>query len=102
MTVDPLPPGGTAVYTGTEIPEWQGDVFIGVLGFKDSIPHLHRIQLSEEKILISETYLRGEEGYGRLREVIMGPDGGLYVTTSDCDGRGSCDEGDVILRLGRR
>lgn len=99
---DALPPGGHAIYRGTEVPEWQDDVFIGVMGFDSpSQPHLHRIRLSDDgNVTLSETYLRGE--YGRLRDVIMGPDGGLYVTTSNCDGRGACGAGDVILRIGRR
>jgi glucose/arabinose dehydrogenase len=97
-----MPPGGLAVYTGTEIPEWNGDVLIGVLGFSDNVPHLHRLQLdNDDKVSTSETYLRNLSGYGRLREVIMGPDGGLYVTTSNCDGRGDCGDGDRILRIGR-
>ena len=98
---DALPPGGHAIYTGSEIPEWQGDVLIGVMGFTSpDQPHLHRIRLSDDgNVTLSETYLRGE--YGRLRDVIMGPDGGLYVTTSNCDGRGECGDGDLILRIGR-
>jgi len=98
-----MPPGGVAIYTGTEIPEWQGDAFMGVLGFDAGIGHLHRIRLSNAgNVEISEVYLRGDEGFGRLRDVVMGPDGGLYVTSSGCDGRGSCGDGDVIIRVGRR
>jgi glucose/arabinose dehydrogenase len=45
-------------------------------------------------------YLRNTRG--RLRDVIMGPDGHLYVTTSNCDGRGDCgSRKDLILRLRR-
>lgn len=96
-----MPPGGAAIYTGDEIAEWRGDTLIGVLGFGDDIGHLHRIRFAANGgVAISETYLLGE--YGRLREVVMGPDGGLYVTTSGCDGRGSCGDGDVILRIGRQ
>jgi glucose/arabinose dehydrogenase len=97
---DAMPPGGAALYTGTEIPEWQGDLLIGVMGFSAGTPHLHRLRLSDNgNVLVSEVYLSGT--WGRLREVVMGPDGGLYVTTSNCDGRGTCGDGDRILRIGR-
>ena len=40
------------------------------------------------------------EGQGRLREVVAGPDGCLYLTTSDRDGRGSPRPGDDrVLKL---
>ncbi|MFT5682971.1 MAG: glucose/arabinose dehydrogenase [Myxococcota bacterium] len=94
-----LPPGGLAIYTGDEIPEWSGDVIIGVLGFDDDTPQLHRLRLDAVgNVTINEVYLNGD--YGRLRETVMGPDGGLYVTTSNCDGRGTCGDGDLILRIG--
>ena len=95
-----MPPGGAAIYRGEEITEWKGDLLIGVLGFGEATRHLHRLRLDERgEVEISEVYLSKE--YGRLREVIMGPDGGLYVTTSNCDGRGNCGDGDRILRIGR-
>jgi hypothetical protein len=35
-----------------------------------------------------------------VREVVQAPDGALWVTTSNCDGRGSCpSEKDVIARI---
>lgn len=97
------PPGGAALYTGDAIPEWKGSLLIGTLGSK----HLHRIAFADDgsaAIKLHEVYLEGDAptGYGRLREVIMGPDKQLYVTTSNCDGRGSCpSDGDYLLRLTR-
>src|SRR5690606_11806311 len=82
-----LPPGGAAVYTGDAIPEWKGSLLIGTLGSR----HLHRVVFDSReprRVDQHEVYLRST--YGRLREVLMGPDGHLYVTTSNCDGRGSC------------
>ncbi len=99
-----VPPGGAAVYTGTAIPEWRGDLLVATLGSR----HLHRIAFdprNPRQVALHEVYLQGEppQSHGRLREVIMGPDGELYVTTSNCDGRGSCPpEKDQSLRITRR
>jgi aldose sugar dehydrogenase len=95
------PPGGAAVYTGTAIPEWRGSLLIGTL----RSTHLQRVALNAYgQLERHEVYLQGEapEGYGRLREVVMGTDNQLYVTTSNCDGRGVCPpEKDKILRITR-
>jgi glucose/arabinose dehydrogenase len=95
-----VPPGGAAIYTGDAIVEWKGSLMVGTLGSR----HLHRVAFDGDSRRVErhETYFVGDppEGYGRLREVIMGPDGHLYVTTSNCDGRGSCPpDGDKILRI---
>ena len=45
-----------------------------------------------------EAYFVGE--YGRMRTVVVTPDGVLWLTTSNRDGRGSpADEDDRILRV---
>ncbi len=96
---DAVPPGGATIYTGDAIPEWQGDLIMGTLGSR----HLHRIAFNPNNPYQVETYeVYLQDDYGRLREVIMGPDNELYVTTSNCDGRGTCPpEQDKILRVTR-
>jgi aldose sugar dehydrogenase len=93
------PPGGAALYTGSAIPEWKDSLLIGTLGSR----HLHRVVFSQEhptQVARHEVYL--DNTHGRLRETIMGPDGHLYVTTSNCDGRGDCGaRKDLILRVRR-
>ena len=94
------PPGGAAVYTGTAIPAWRGNLIVGTLGSQ----HLHRVIIEDGRVVQHEGYFAGgsSERLGRLREVLMGPDDELYVTTSNCDGRGSCPPGgDRILRITR-
>lgn len=94
-----VPPGGAAIYTGDEIPEWKGDLFVGVLGLDKDVGHLHRVRLDDAgTVTLDEAYVL-DGGYGRIRDVVMGPDGGLYVTTSNCDGRGECGDGDRIVRV---
>lgn len=92
-----VPPGGAAIYTGDRIPAWKGSVLVGTLGSR----HLHRVQLDPQdprRLLSHEVYF--DRQFGRLRDVAMGPDGELYVTTSNCDGRGDCPAAkDAILRI---
>lgn len=96
-----LPPGGAAVYRGKAIPQWAGKVVVGVLGARQ----LRVVALDPKpphRLVSEEAYFVGEppSGLGRLRDVVMGPDGALYVTTSNCDGRGSCPgDKDAIVRI---
>ena len=94
-----LPPGGSVIYTGEAIPEWKGSLVIATLRSQ----HLQRLVFdpqNPQKIQRHEVYLQGR--YGRLRDAVMGPDGELYVTTSNCDGRGICPaQQDKILRITR-
>jgi glucose/arabinose dehydrogenase len=59
---------------------------------------LRRLKLDGDRVVSDETLLDGE--YGRLRTVVEGPDGALYVLTSNRDGRGEpADSDDRILRI---
>lgn len=92
---DAVPPGGAAIYRGNAIPEWKGSVLVGVLGST----HLHRVVFDAQRRVSShEVYFK--DSLGRIREVISGPDGELYLTTSNCDGRGSCpSDKDRIVKV---
>ena len=97
--MDALPPGGLLIYRGGDIPSWNGSILIGSTGAE----HLHRVVLGPGGAVTShEVYFQGAapEGLGRERSVLQGPGGELYVTTTNCDGRGSCPAGqDGIYRI---
>ncbi len=91
-----VPPGGLAVYRSDLIPEWKNSILVGTL----RSTHLHRVVLNDEatQVAAHEVYFQNE--FGRLREVIVSPDGQLYLTTSNCDGRGDCPSTkDKVLRV---
>ena len=97
--VEAVPPGGASVVRGDAVPEWKGSVVVGTLRSR----HLHRVVLDPGgRVAAHEVVLPGEPpaGLGRVREVVQAPDGALWVTTSNCDGRGTCPpEKDVIARI---
>jgi glucose/arabinose dehydrogenase len=91
------PPGGAALYKGSGIPQWRGSLLMGSLKGE----HLHRVGLDAGgQVTSHDVYLPGT--HGRIREVIMGPDGRLWLTTSNCDGRGTCPpDKDRVLVIAR-
>lgn len=90
-----LPPAGASFYAGAAIPAWTGDFFFASLGQR----HLHRVVFDRcDRVVELERLFAN--AYGRLRDVVEGPDGALYVATSNRDGRGRpTDDDDRILRL---
>lgn len=66
-------PGGIAMYRGPMFPEWEGDLFVAVLGHK----HLRRIDLEDGKVVAQEVLLADMQG--RFRQVEVGADGALYA-----------------------
>lgn len=94
-----IAPSGVAAYTGPHGP-WSGSVFVAALKGEQ----LRRVTLVRDSTAagwraVSDESLFGGV-FGRLRAVAMGPDGLLYFTTSNRDGRGTPRSGDDhVLRL---
>jgi glucose/arabinose dehydrogenase len=75
---------------------WRGDLYFGCLRGEN----LHRLVLdaNDRRKIVREEELFTD--LGRIREVAVGPDGALYFTTSNRDGRGRpAEEDDRIFRL---
>jgi glucose/arabinose dehydrogenase len=86
--------GAVVLHEGA-IPQWEGDLFVAALRGQ----RLWRFELEDGEVAAHEELLVGE--HGRLRTVVAGPDGSLWVLTSNRDGRGSPADGDDrVLRLG--
>jgi glucose/arabinose dehydrogenase len=73
---------GLAFYTGTAIAAWQGSVFVG--GLKSG--ELSRLEMRDGRV-VSEERLFGEALKQRIRTVVNGPDGALYLLTDDSAGQ---------------
>jgi glucose/arabinose dehydrogenase len=73
---------GLAFYTGSAIPEWQGNVFVGGL----KVGELARLELRDGKV-VNEERLFVKELEKRIRAVVNGPDGALYLLTDEEDGQ---------------
>jgi glucose/arabinose dehydrogenase len=87
-------PGSGMFYRGTLFPEFKNNFFFGALKGEMIV----RLVLDGRKIVSRDNLL--EKRYGRIREVAEAPDGSIYFSTSNRDGRGSPASGDdKILRI---
>jgi glucose/arabinose dehydrogenase len=89
---------GAAFYSGQRLPaSWEGNFLFANL----KASHLHRVILTPSNFRTVLSHQRLFEGqFGRLRAVALAPDGYLYFTTSNRDGRGTPRQGDdKVLRL---
>lgn len=87
-------PASAMFYNGSQLPAFKGNFFFGCLRSKRII----RVTLDGRRVVGQENMLDGT--YGRIREMAEGPDGFIYFSTSNRDGRGSPAEADDrILRI---
>ena len=78
--VPSIAPSGMSFYTGERFPNWKGDLFVGSLKFG----LLVRLDVDGNKIVGEERMLNGR--FGRIRDVIQGPDDLLYLLTDASNG----------------
>ncbi len=89
----PLAPSGGTFVTGRGS-AWTGNFLFACLRGEQ----LRRLEFRGGRIVADRPLLRGR--FGRLRTVVEGPDGALYVLTSNRDGRGTPGAADDrILRI---
>jgi len=81
-----LATSGAAFVTGPQWGDWSGSLIVCTLKEQD----LRRFRVTDTAVVPQETLF--DQKYGRLRSPVLGPDGALYLTTS----QGS---GDRIIRV---
>jgi glucose/arabinose dehydrogenase len=86
-------PASGAFYRASVFPQFKGNFFFGCLRGERMI----RVTLDGRRVVSQEDLIKN---YGRIRDVAEGPDGYLYFSTSNRDGRGKpVEDDDRILRL---
>lgn len=70
-----ISPSGMAIYSGRLFPEWRGNIFIGGLSSKALV----RLVMNGDRVAGEERLLTDRDA--RIREVVEGPDGALYLLT---------------------
>lgn len=86
-------PASGMFYRGSVFSQFKGNFFFGCLRGE----RLIRVVLEGRRVVSQEDLVKG---YGRIRDVAEGPDGYLYFSTSNRDGRGKpATDDDRIMRL---
>ena len=108
--IDPLivwkkttPPSGVTFYNGKLLPHLRGDLFVATLRSEALIRIRLRAENHRYEVVAIERWFVEEDRngqYGRIRDVVAGPDGALYFLTNNLDGRGTPQKGgDKIYRV---
>ncbi|MBW9115355.1 PQQ-dependent sugar dehydrogenase [Rhizobium cauense] len=83
-----IAPGALAIYRGRMFPEWDGNFLVAALKFQ----LLSRMQRDDTGAFVAEERML-DGSYGRMRDVVVAPDGALLILTDEDDG--------ALLRVSR-
>lgn len=75
-----IAPSGATIYTGDKFPGWRGNLITGAL----AAGLLARLELRNGQVTGEFRYLEARRE--RIRDVVQGPDGYLYLLTDESDG----------------
>ena len=75
-----IAPSGLTFYTGDAYPGWRGNLFVGSL----RPGGLVRLEMEGQRVKSESRHL---PDVGRVRDVVQGPDGLLYLLIDDSNGR---------------
>jgi len=89
-----IAPSGASFARGRAVPQFENNLFVAALRGL----HLLRVRIdpaASGRIVAQERLL--DQRYGRIRDVISGPDGFLYFCTNNRDGRGVPGASDDLI-----
>lgn len=81
---------GIDYYNHSAIPEWQHSIIMATLKADRFVV----MNLSEDGLSVVEENQYFQDWWGRLRDVCVSPDGGIFLAVSNKDGRGQVRDGD--------
>jgi aldose sugar dehydrogenase len=76
-----IAPSGMTFYTGDLFPAWKGSLLIGGLETRNLV----RLDIKGERVVGEERLLKDQTE--RIRDVVQGPEGAIYVLTDNKAGR---------------
>ncbi len=86
------PPSGMTFYKSDFMKSFKGDLFVATLKGEALIRIKLKRQGESYKVLMTERWFARDYNtglFGRIRDVVEGPDGALYFLTNNRDGRGT-------------
>ena len=85
-----IAPSGASFYRGQRFPRFANNFFVGTLAGS----HLLRVVVDGSSRRLASQERLFDRRFGRIRDVVSGPDGLIYFVTNNRDGRGSVQPGD--------